>query len=48
MTGIDISPAAIALAGQLARERGVECRFVEADVTEDVARHERAFDLGYD
>jgi cyclopropane fatty-acyl-phospholipid synthase-like methyltransferase len=48
MTGIDISSAAIALAGQLARERGVECRFVEGDVTEDVTRHEGAFDLGYD
>jgi SAM-dependent methyltransferase len=48
MTGIDISPAAIALAGQLAREKGVECLFVEGDVTEDVARHEGAFDLGYD
>lgn len=47
-TGIDISPAAIALARQLAREKGVECRFVEGDVTEDVARHEGAFDLGYD
>jgi SAM-dependent methyltransferase len=48
MTGIDISPAAIALAGQLAREKGVECRFLEGDLTEDVARHEGAFDLGYD
>ena len=48
MTGIDISPAAIALAGQLAREKDVECRFVEGDVTGDVAQHEGAFDLGYD
>jgi 2-polyprenyl-3-methyl-5-hydroxy-6-metoxy-1,4-benzoquinol methylase len=48
MTGIDISPAAIALAAQLAREKGVECRFVQGDVTEDVARHEGAFDLAYD
>ena len=47
-TGIDISPAAIALARQLAREKGVECRFVAGDVTKDVARHEGAFDLGCD
>ena len=40
--------AAPAAALELAREKGVECRFVEADVTEDVARHEDAFDLGYD
>ncbi len=48
MTGIDISPAAIALAGRLAREKGVECLFVEGDVTEDLAWHKSAFDLGYD
>ena len=48
VTGIDISPTALELAGQLARENGVTCRFVEEDLTRDVGQHEAAFDFGYD
>ena len=48
MTGMDISPAAIALAGELARSKGVDCEFVEADITRDVTGYEGDFDLGLD
>jgi SAM-dependent methyltransferase len=48
MTGIDISPAALELAGQLALENGVECEFLEHDVTGNVERLDCAFDFGYD
>jgi SAM-dependent methyltransferase len=48
MTGMDISPTALGLAAQLAREKGVTCRFLEEDITGDVAEHESEFDFGYD
>lgn len=48
MTGMDISPTALELAGHLASERGVTCRFLEEDITGDVVQHEHAFDFGYD
>jgi 2-polyprenyl-3-methyl-5-hydroxy-6-metoxy-1,4-benzoquinol methylase len=48
MTGIDISPTALELAGQLARHEGVACRFLEEDITRDAGRHVNAFDFGYD
>ncbi len=48
VTGFDISPTAIKLASHLARERGVDCRFLEGDLTRDQAGHEDSFDFGYD
>ena len=39
VTGIDISPMAIELAAKLARERGVDCRFLVGDLTNDRAVH---------
>jgi SAM-dependent methyltransferase len=48
MTGIDISPAAVELAGRLAAENGVTCRFVATDWLEDVAKFEESFDFAYD
>jgi len=48
VTGIDISPMAIELAAKLARERGVNCRFLEGDLTSDQPGLEDSFDFGYD
>jgi SAM-dependent methyltransferase len=48
MTGIDISPAAVELAGRLAAEKGVTCRFLAEDWLEDVGKLERSFDFAYD
>ncbi len=48
MTGMDISPAALELAGQLAREKGVQCEFLEEDMTGNVEKYDGAFDFGYD
>lgn len=48
VTGIDISPMAIELAAKLARERGVDCRFLVGDLTNDGAVHDESFDFGYD
>ena len=48
MTGIDISPKAIELAGQLAVNKGVECRFIAADLTGDPDEFDRSFDFAYD
>jgi SAM-dependent methyltransferase len=48
MTGMDISPTALELAGQLAREKGVTCRFLEEDITGDTGEHEGEFDFGVD
>lgn len=48
MTGVDFSPAALKLAERLAAGKGVECTFVEADLTEIVERHDDSFDFGYD
>ena len=48
MTGIDISPGALELAGQRAIDNGVECEFLEADITGNVERLDGTFDFGYD
>jgi len=48
VTGIDISPTAIELASKLARERGVDCRFLEGDLTRSQAGCEESFDFGLD
>jgi len=48
MTGMDLSPAALALASGLATQKGVECQFVEGDVTGDITCYESAFDFSYD
>ena len=48
MTGIDISAAAVQLARRSALESGVECEFLEGDLTGNIDRLECAFDFGYD
>lgn len=48
MTGIDLSPSALALAGNLAEKHGVSIRLVEADLTQNADRYPTAFDFGYD
>jgi SAM-dependent methyltransferase len=49
VTGVDVSTKAIELAGRLASDRGVQCRFVQADLTsavpDDVAGD---FEFAYD
>jgi SAM-dependent methyltransferase len=48
VTGVDLSPVAIQLASELAREKGVECRFLAGDLTSDRFTHDACFDFGYD
>ena len=48
VTGVDISPSAIALAEAKAKEEGVACRFVVADVLGGLADLTDTFDFGYD
>jgi 2-polyprenyl-3-methyl-5-hydroxy-6-metoxy-1,4-benzoquinol methylase len=48
VTGIDLSPAAIALAADLAGRKGVDCRYLARDLTEDVDDLAESFDLAYD
>jgi SAM-dependent methyltransferase len=48
VTGIDISPRAIELAGRLAEDRGASCRFVAADLTGESVELEETFDFAYD
>jgi SAM-dependent methyltransferase len=48
MTGVDISVKALELAEQLAREKGVSCRFVAADLVEKDFALETSFDFAYD
>jgi SAM-dependent methyltransferase len=48
MTGMDISPAALELAEQLARAKGVTCAFLEEDITGNLEQHDGAFEFGYD
>ena len=47
-TGVDISGAAIEIARRSAREKGVVCRFVAADVLGDLAELREPFDFAYD
>jgi SAM-dependent methyltransferase len=46
--GVDISPKALELAARLAREKGVSCRFVAADMLGDVTALAAEFDFAYD
>jgi SAM-dependent methyltransferase len=48
MTGIDISPKAVALARELAESKGVQCRFISADITGDFSLFDPSFDFAYD
>ncbi len=48
VTGVDISPAAISMAEENARKKGVTCRFVAADVLGDLREVKQTFDFAYD
>ncbi len=48
MTGIDLSPTAISMARGNAKERGVQCDFIEADVLGDLRFLDGTFDFAYD
>ena len=48
VTGIDVSPRAIELAGQLASRKDVACRFVEADLIGGEVDFEEAVNFAYD
>lgn len=48
VTGMDISPRAIALATELAASRGVQCRFVVADLRGESPAGAGRFDFAYD
>jgi len=48
VTGLDISPKAIALAHDLAAKKGVTCRFVAADLLGDLKEFHESFDLALD
>jgi SAM-dependent methyltransferase len=46
--GVDISPTAITLAGENARNKGVGCDFIVADVLGDLGEVGGTFDFAYD
>jgi SAM-dependent methyltransferase len=48
VTGVDISPTAITLAGENAKNKGVSCDFIVADVLGDLKEVEGTFDFAYD
>jgi SAM-dependent methyltransferase len=48
MTGVDISPAAIRIATENAKKRGVQCRFIVADLLGDLHEIQETFDFAYD
>jgi SAM-dependent methyltransferase len=48
VTGVDISPSAIALAEAQAKQKGVTCRFVAADVLGGLVDFTDTFDFAYD
>jgi len=48
ITGVDISPTAVALARRRARRRRVRCRFLTADVAGDLAALAGPFDFAFD
>jgi 2-polyprenyl-3-methyl-5-hydroxy-6-metoxy-1,4-benzoquinol methylase len=48
MTGIDISPEAIALASRLAEEKGVKCNFNALDLSGEYKGQPHLFDFAYD
>lgn len=48
VTGVDISPSAIALSEATARKKGVACKFVVADVLAGLAEIVDTFEFAYD
>jgi len=48
VTGLDFSEAALDLARELARSRGVDCRFEVCDMTSPVEAYDGGFDLAFD
>ena len=48
VTGLDLSAAAVALARELARQKGVSCEFVVADVRGATTVFDASFDFAYD
>jgi SAM-dependent methyltransferase len=48
VTGIDLSPKALELAGRLAADKGVSCRFVATDLAGPVRDLHGRFDFAYD
>jgi SAM-dependent methyltransferase len=48
VTGVDSSPAAIKIAGENAKKRGVRCRFFGADLLGDLHEVTDTFDFAYD
>jgi SAM-dependent methyltransferase len=48
VTGIDISPEALALAERLAEKRGVSCRFIACDLTAELGGFDLCFDFAFD
>ena len=47
-TGVDVSPTAIRMAKENAREAGIECRFVAADLLDCLSDDLETFDFAYD
>ena len=47
-TGIDRSPSAISIAKKKAKEKGVECNFLVADITSNIKDFKINFDFAYD
>lgn len=48
VTGVDISPAAIKIAAENARRKGIPCRFVAADVLGELDEIRETFDFAFD
>jgi SAM-dependent methyltransferase len=48
VTGLDISPEAVALAQKLAEKQGVSCRFLACDLTGEVEGLDLCFDFAFD
>jgi len=48
VTGVDISPSAIALADANAKKNGITCRFVAADILGGLPEITESFDFAYD
>ncbi len=48
VTGMDISRHAVRLAGQIAKEKELSCRFVVADLLGDMREYRESFDFAYD
>lgn len=48
VTGMDISRQAIRIAKQLTIEKGVQCRFVIADLLGDIREYHNSFEFAYD